>query len=313
MLKKHMTILLMLLLTTLIYGDTDQLECTIRYYNKTIYYPNKSIPVKVLIQNNTTSSKTFDIADQRTFNVDFIVETMKKERLPHKEKFIIARNTNQPVFVREVRLEPGDEYNFIVDLAQYIIIDKPGLYRVTAEFESEINTGLPSGTIKSNKLVLSVMNGSEKDKEEILAKEITTEILKQEALSPDEVIEYTINARQKSQWNKFFLYLDLNKIFLTSEDRERKFKRSTEEEQLTLIKSFKEDVIAGKVESNMISVPYSYEITNTTYTATESQVVVYALFQFPDFMEKKKYIYHLNKYDMVWYITSYEVMNLGTE
>ncbi len=313
MLKKHILILTILLIQVVSYAEDNNLQCTIRYFNKTIYYPNKSIPVKILIQNNSTSSKTFDIADQRTFNVDFVVETLKKERLPHQEKFIIARNTNQPVFVREVRLEPGDEYNFVVDLARYIIIDTPGLYRVTANFRTEINSGKTNNDVISNSLVLSVMNGTDNKTEELLAKEVTKEILKQEALSPDKVVEYTILSRQKSQWNKFFLYLDLKKLFLNSEDRDRKYRRSTEEEQQTLLDNFKKDIMEGNVESNMISIPYSFEITNTTYTPNEAQVVVYTKFKFPDYTENKKYIYHLVKTDMVWYITTYEVLNLGTE
>ncbi|MGL1894668.1 MAG: hypothetical protein OCD02_23810 [Spirochaetaceae bacterium] len=313
MLKKIIITLIILFATTFIYADDSNIQCTIRYFNKTIYYPNKSIPVKLLIQNNTMLPKTFDIADQRSFNVDFVVETLQKERLPHREKFIIARNTNQPVFVREVRLEPGDEYNFIVDLAQYIVIDTPGLYRVTANFQTEVNSGNRSEILLSNTLVLSVMDGTDNKTEELLAKKITTQTLKLEALSPDEVVEYTILARARSQWNKFFLYLDLDRIFLNSEERERKFKRASEEEQLTMIENFKKDVMEGNVESNMIAVPYTYEITNTEYTPTESKVVVYTKFKFPDYTENKKYIYHLTKNDMVWYITSYEVLNLGTE
>ncbi|MBN2617896.1 MAG: hypothetical protein JXR64_06230 [Spirochaetales bacterium] len=313
MLKKHIIVLLILFVSTLSYSESDELICTIKYFNKSIYYPNKSIPVRILIQNNSTSPKTFDIADQRSFNVDFIVETLKKERLPHKEKFIIARNTNQPVFVREVRLEPGDEYNFIVDLADYIIIDKPGLFRVTTNFETKINTGLPANTIKSNTIVLNVVNGKDEEIEEVIAAEKIKEVLKKNALSPDKVVEYTINARQKSEWNKFFLYLDVKSLFLNNEDRSRKFKRGTEEEQLVLLSNFQNDIISGKVESGIISVPYSFEITNTSYTASESEVIVYTKFKFPDYIENKKYIYHLNKLDEIWYITSYEVLNLGTE
>lgn len=314
MLRKKIITLTLLFITAFMYAENSSLQCTIRYFNKTIYYPNKSIPVKLLIQNNTTSSQKFDIADQRSFNVDFTVESLKKEVLPHKEKFIIARNTNQPIFVREVRLEPGDEYNFIVDLAQYIIIDTPGLYRVTAHFQTQIQNGnMVRNSIDSNTLVLSVRNGTEEESEDILAKNITKEILKQEALSPDQVVKYTIMARSKSEWNKFFLYLDLNQIFLNSEARERKFKRGTEEEQLSMIEGFKNEMINGTEENGIINIPYSFEITNTTYTNLDAQVIVYTKFKYPDYMENKKYIYRLTKKDMVWYITSYEVINLGTE
>jgi len=314
MLKKRITaIIIFSIFSSLAFAANNELQCTIRYFNKTIYYPNKSIPVKILIQNNSTSSKTFDIADQRIFNVDFVVETLKKEILPHQEKFIIARNTNQPVFIREVRLEPGDEYNFIVDLARYIIIDKPGLYRVTANFLTDISNGVKNSVIESNSLVLSVKNGSNKDTEEELAKEITKEVLKKDALSPDKVVEYTILARSKSQWNKFFLYLDLKQLFLNNEDRSRKYSRATEEEQLTMMDNFKRDIMDGSVESNMISIPYSFEITNTSYTSEKAEVVVYTKYKFPDYIENKKYIYHLNKTDGIWYISTYEVLNLGTE
>ena len=69
----------------------------------------------------------------------------------------------------------------------------------------------------------------------------------------------------------------------------------------------------GNVESAMISTPYTFEITNTSYTKDKATVIVYAKFKLPDYVENKKYIYHLEKNDLIWYITTYEVMNLGTE
>ena len=56
----------------------------------------------------------------------------------------------------------------------------------------------------------------------------TGEILKKQSLPPDEVVEYTIQARQLSQWNKFFLYLNVENLMLEDPDAKRRYNRSPE-------------------------------------------------------------------------------------
>lgn len=313
MFKKKLILFLYILTAFSLFADNQELVCSIRFYNKTIYYPGKSIPVEINIHNNASFPRTFDLADQRVFNMDFSVETFKKQRLPHTEKFIIARGGNQPVYIREITLEPGDRYSFITDLADYIEISHPGMYRITGMFHTELNNGFNKKTLTTNILTLSVRPGGVTAPYEDVIDMETTEVLIKQMLPPDEIVDYMLKARQEMAWTKFFLYLDLKELFLNNETRERRYRRSTEEEQLVMLQEFKQAMILGDTERGIIDIPYTYEVINTSYTPKEAVVMVNANFRHPDYMEKKKYTYYLHKRDGIWVIYNYEVMNLGNE
>ena len=98
---------------------------TIRFYDKTVYYPGNGqenpVLIRVTISNNTSDTMRFKLADNRIFSMDFNVVNSKNIRLEHTEEFIRKRSTNQPVFFREISLEPGEEYSFIENIKDYIV------------------------------------------------------------------------------------------------------------------------------------------------------------------------------------------------
>ena len=83
---------------------------TIRFYDKTVYHPGNGqenpVLIRVTISNNTSDTMRFKLADNRIFSMDFNVVNSKNIRLEHTEEFIRKRSTNQPVFFREISLEP---------------------------------------------------------------------------------------------------------------------------------------------------------------------------------------------------------------
>jgi hypothetical protein len=101
---------------------------TIRFFDKRIYYPGGSIPVKVERRNSSPETFTFKVADMRSVNVDFEVKTLSNLALEHSEEFIIQRNSNQHIYYRTVELKPGEEYAFVEDVASYIDVKIPGSY-----------------------------------------------------------------------------------------------------------------------------------------------------------------------------------------
>ena len=94
-----------------------------------------------------------------------------------------------------------------------------GSYNLTGQLLSRARARRPGARpqalppIVSNVLILSVLPslglppalGARKPGE-------TGEILRPQAIPPDEVVERTIIARQKARWNEFFLYLDLEAL-----------------------------------------------------------------------------------------------------
>jgi hypothetical protein len=122
-----------------------------------------------------------------------------------------------------------------------------------------------------------------------------------------------LNARHRSQWEKFFLYLDLESLYRSVPSRDERFRRMTEEQQRATLGQFRKNLAAETVDEDILVIPASFEILQTAYTPSEGTVTVLERFRYPDYTELKRYTYYLERRDTVWLVTDYEVVNLGTE
>ena len=130
--------LFVIIATLLIFGQTllfsdendfskyDNLSVSIKYYDRTMYYPGNPdtnpVFVHISIKNNSTETMRFKLADDRMFSVDFNGYTIKNLQLPQTEKVIRKRTSNQTVYFREIALETGEEYSFVENFKSIIVI-----------------------------------------------------------------------------------------------------------------------------------------------------------------------------------------------
>jgi len=311
--KKFLSLIIILSAVFAYAEDPEGVEFSIRFYDKTVYYTNSPVFIKAELDNDSADTYRFRIAESRVFNVDFDVRTLTNSALPHSREFSIQRNTNQPVFVREISLEPGEQYSFIEELSNFIEIDSSGVYVVRAHFFPELATDPSGAVLVSNPLSLTVRPDVRMPSISLTVEEETGEILQRSPLPPDEAVAYMLKARQKSQWQKFFLYLDVDSIMLRDPDKERRYKRLSEEEQIRMVEEFREDLTSERTDSDIIIIPDEFEIIQTKYTPQEATVDVIEKFVYSNFTEKKRYIYYLHRPEGIWMIYNYEVRNLGTE
>jgi hypothetical protein len=297
--------------------DLKTTEIKIKYFNKTIYYPQETVDnpvyVHITVANRGAETVRFKLADDRMFSVDFTVYDAKNTMLPKTDNVIRKRTTNNTVYFREISIEPGEEYSFVENLKEFIKIDKPGLYYADVTFYPEL---YKSKLIKltSNRLSLDI-----KPFPGVAASGIvpvdrkTMAVLKPEPLSPDAVIEHTLVSRQNNQWDAYFLYFDIEQMLMNDPVRNRKYRMLSAEERQRMITNYKTDLRQQRIETDIVSVPYSFSIERTTYTATEGTISVLEWFKYDTFNEKKRYTYFVRKRDGIWLIYNYSVENLGAE
>ena len=122
--------------------EMNGIDVSIKYYNKTIYYPETSdenpIYVHITIANNTPEPFRFKLADDRMFSIDFNVFNVKNKSLDQQESLISKRTTSQTVYFREISIESGEEYSFIENLKDYIVIEEPGIFYFDIKFYPEL-------------------------------------------------------------------------------------------------------------------------------------------------------------------------------
>ncbi len=295
-------------------AQAGNVSVTIRFYDQTVYFPDSDIYVKVTVQNESPDAYRFRLADRRVFNLDFAVRTMTNRLLERAPQFTTQRTAHQQVFYREITIAPGERFSFVENLAEYVRIPRSGMYVIEAAFYPELAQGPGERPrIESNRLTLSVRPGTagRPPIDELLDAE-TTEILRRHPMPPDQVVEHTIGARQQGQWDRFFLYIDLEELLRADPARERRYLRLSEQDRRTELEEFRDDLRRERTDEDIILVPETYEIVRTEYTPERGTVVVDKRFRFPDYTELKRYTYQLERRDQIWVIVGYNVAQLGT-
>jgi hypothetical protein len=306
------------------------IEFNIRYYDKRVYYLEQD-PILVLMTLKNTGPSTFyfRLADERAFSVDFDVRTNSNRAVEAADILLRRRSQSQQVYFREVSIEPGESFSFVEDLMYYAALTQSGTYVVQAriypglyhaiESTTRITPGmtLASGglPLESNRLALTIRPRSLLGPDGIpLELDVETNaVLVREKLPPDEVVAYLLTARQKSQWEKFFLYLDLEEMLSRDAYRRRQYIAESEEGRQRMIARYRQDLQNSVIDEDISLIPMDFIIQRTEYNAETGTVTVLEYFRIGSYTERKRYTWYLRKRDDIWTIVDYSVVNLGTE
>lgn len=291
-------------------------DVTIRLYDEDIYFPDSEIELYITIQNETPETQRFRLADDRAYNVEFLIYDDQGRRIEPEGDVIIEGGVNQ-VYYRTISLEPGDYFSFVETLSETIQLERPGLYSVSVAFYPELKGLSRQAAIHSNTITLSIRPGeTPEERTEERFQAIAVRELQRQQLSPDDTVRYLLDARRESNWDRFFLYLNLEKLYRQEPDRDRRYRREmSEAEQRERLDEFRQELIeqSDPRDTGLTVVPDSYRIERTTYTPTEGTVVAELHFDFDRYRERKRYIYRLERRNGFWEIIGYDVTNLPNE
>ena len=294
----------------------DGIEVSIRYYNKTVYYPDgiedNPINVHITIANKSTDTFRFKLSDDRMFSIDFNAFTARNAKLEQQTELTSKRTTSRTVYFREITLESGEEYSFTENLKDYIKIETPAVYYFEVNFYPELYKS-KQNYIVSNRLSLDVRSAPTVASSKLSVSTASAEILKPEPISPDKVVKQTIEARQKELWDTFFLYFDIEQMFKNNDAREQRYKNASEEERIRMIENYKATLMQDRIDTDIVAVPEYFEIERTEYSQSEGTVTVLEKFKDEMVTRQKRYTYYLRQRDSIWWIYKYDVTNLRSE
>jgi hypothetical protein len=291
-----------------------QADISISFFDKRIYVPGSEVLVKVTIRNETPTAWRFKLADDKRLSVSFDVRSLSNRLLEPSDAWKRAMSSSLPVFYREVAIQPGEEYSFITNLADYAAINEPGAFIVVCTLYPELSGKTEQGmTLRSNALSLAVRPGAPAPSVAESFRTGTAEILKTERIGPDEVVSRTVTARQKGRWNEFFLYLDVERLLKANADKSRSYDRESDDGRRRMLSAYKADLMSSLVDTDIVVIPSSFEIVETRYGTSYGTVVVMQKFDYDGFKMLKEYTYELERRDDIWFIVAYSVRNKGTE
>lgn len=297
--------------------DFSNASINIKYFNKKIFYPGNDkdnpIQVHISIKNNGSETLRFKLADDKAFSFDFNAYTVKNKKLELTPEIVQKRTTNQTVYFREISLEQGEEYSFTENVKDYLVIDEPSVYYLELVFYPELFKSRYL-SINSNRLSLEIRPTPSAISSKIIpVQNESIEILSPKDIAPDKVVEQTIIARQKSLWDQYFLYMDIESILQKNPGLKKKYNSVSALERSQMIEVLKADLMQSKIENDIVAIPETFQIIRTSYTPTEGFVEVLEWFKYQNFNEKKKYTYKVRQREGIWQIYDYTVVNLGTE
>ena len=301
--------------------DAAKAEVSISFLNRGVYYPGSAterpILVSCTITNVGTDTYRFRLAEDHFFSVGFSAATLRNRALPQSGVWLQRRTQSGHVYFREVALEPGESYSFVENVKDYLTITEPGVYVLECAFFPELRR-LPDyseQSIASNRLTLEVKPepAPAQAARYLPAGEMTSGILRPQAIAPDQVVAETLAARQKSQWERFFLYLDLEQMLEGDPVKKARFLALPESGRIDMVENYKVELMQARSENQISIVPSDFQIERTAYSGNEGVVTAIEWFDYTDFKEKKRFTYTLARRDNIWRITGYTVDNLGTE
>jgi hypothetical protein len=292
-----------------------EVEFNIRFYDRRIYYVSTDpILVQVTITNNSPSPFRFRLADDRAFSIDFDVRTMANRLLPQADSLVRRRTQSGQVFFREIAIESGESFSFVEDLREFVRFDQPGSFRLRASIYPEL-IRTTSISMQSNFLNLNIRPAMIQGPDGIpLQMDVATgAVLVKQRLPPDEVVTYMLRARQESQWERFFLYLDLEAMLSRDPHQRRRFLAENEAGRQRMISEYRRNLQDSVVDGDIAVVPTTFEILRTEYTSNEGIVTVLHRYRLPGYTELRQYRYILERRDNYWMIINYHVQGMGTE
>ncbi|GHV35866.1 hypothetical protein AGMMS49546_00080 [Spirochaetia bacterium] len=317
-------------------AEAGDISFSIRYFDKRVYHVpgagGEPIYVQVTIANNSPATYRFKLADDRAFSIDFDIRTLTNRAVEPSGRLVQKRTTSGQVFFREIAVESGESFSFVEDLRDYAEFKEPGSFIVRARMYPELlrpegtryreltaaaGNALPgaAGPLESNRLNLSLRTPAIPGPTGTpLALDADTRtVLTWERLAPDEVVEYFLTARQKSQWEKYFLYLDIEAVIARDPVRKKQWVAEGEEGRRRMIERYRTELQSAIIDGDISMIPSEFTVERTVYNALEATVIVEEKFKTGNYTERKRYTYSLRRKDDVWTIVDYVVMNLGTE
>ncbi len=315
--KRKLLFFLVLFVLVLSHIAAQSIDVNIRDLDKRVYYAGQGpIYIQITLTNKSAQTYRFKLADERAFSIDFDVRTLANKSLEPTEILIRKRSQNQQVFFREIAIEAGESFSFAEDLTEYTQLLESGSYVFQVKFYPELyRPGQNVTPLLSNRLSLTLYPAplAEAGSPPPALDVETNAILVRQDLPPDRVIEYILTARQKGQWEKFFLYLDLESMISRDPVRKRSWLAESEEGRLRMLDQYRADLKSAVIDQDIATIPVEFTIERTSYGPSEGTVIVLEKFRLTTYTERKQYTYYLRRKDGIWMVVDYSVVNLGTE
>jgi len=293
----------------------SNIDVSIKYYNKQLYFVESPIIVEFQIVNNGISPYLFITSYNKMFTFDFEIVTPSNRNIHHSKEYTIRTTQFEPVFNDEITLKYNEVYGVRIDISRWFHLSEPGEYIIRGVFYPNLNTGSDEDMriYSKNELYLSL---NPPYKEEVQKRIEIEKIkkLKAESLPPYEVVRFMLEALQKEDYEKYFLYIKFDKYIMLFSNARQRYIDAKDINKPAVIEELKQYLMGkNKLEDIPYSetIPADFDINKTVIEKHNAVVTVTETFKYLNLIENKRYTYHLHLYGDKWLLESYSVVNIS--
>lgn len=308
-------------------------QLRIAFEEQRVYTTESRITVEFTIHNDGTEPFRFELADDRLQNIRVEVTDRSNQVLPYRQATIDRLTASRTIRYREISIDPGESYTFREPLSEIVALDLPDFYVVRAVFSPSIPSARSGSTeqgdlsrsgfgepLTSNPLSLFLrppISTFADDVPTIAASPATPQtydlVLQPQPISPDEVVNQTLDALKRGQARRFLLYLDLESLYRQDPAADRAFRNAADGQRMALLEAYRDRFLLEE-EEEIATVPDRFEVIEVNYKPMRDIGTVWAILEFDEdsYTEVRRYTYEMERRDDIWYIVGYIVEGLGT-
>lgn len=264
------------------------------------------------IQNISEISLRFSLSDDYVHSMVLAMFDESDMPVPMQPDVITRRN--DPVSYRSFMLKPRETFTFTVNLDDYFVISKSGIYKLQARFYPAFYDDVNQRYALSNMLLVPVNNFTEN--EEAFAglegPEQSTAAAQSQPNSPDASVLHMLRAIQNSSWEDAFKYIDVRNLYTNTAVSSEVFGTFSAGKQAQELVNFKNRIMRGSSNTVDLSAPDYFSIEDTYYTRTNAKVTALLYTLQNSVASIKRYVFYLHKINAAWQMVDFTSRVVGT-
>ena len=207
-------------------------DVNIRFYNKKIYTPDSAVEILVELENKTENPIAFLSADNKIYNIKVKAATLQGVLCEPSDLYLKTMAVQEPYQYKEIILQPDERYSFRITLSDYVVVNRADSYKIEVLFFGQLSQN-PGEAAVSNPLFLNIAEAEAAAEETPAAAEAAPQpsavTAVRKAMEPDRVVAFTIDAMMNQRDDDFFLYIDLESLYLKNAERKDLYMKGSEE------------------------------------------------------------------------------------
>ncbi len=260
--------------------------------------------LNVLLSNESKTTATIMVAVD--YRQSMRVSMFDKTEIPLSLAKNIKENQNLDTVYNTITIEPESTYTFVINIEDYVVIPRPGVYKIQVRYYPHLHIDDDKTFIASRAILIPITNFT-KNQALILPSETAEHrsAQKMQKYSPDDIVTKMLHALQKSDWDMYFTLVDLRSLYINTVNSDDEFGTFSTAQQNEELANFKKRIINNSKNIADISSPDYFSVEKTSYTSNNAEVTTLIYNAYDESTAIKQFVFYLKRIHKIWKVVDY--------